>query len=116
MRGEDKLLFEPEAFLELFEVREEGDDVGGESMNGSCRFKRLDLPPPTFTSVGYFEEGVELHDFVFEVEVEFAGEESAEVFVDKEVGGVAAGIGAQVLFERCHVADAVFQRRQRVKI
>ena len=62
------------------------------------------------------DEGAELHDFVFEVEVKFTGEEAAQVFVDKEVGGVASRIGAQVFFERCHVTDAVIQRSEGIKI
>ena len=64
----------------------------------------------------FSDEVAELHDFVFEVEVKFAGEKAAQVFVDKEIGGVAAGIGTQVLFERCHVADAMMQRGERVNI
>ena len=41
--GEDELLFEPEAFLERFNMREEGNDVGGDSVNGARGFKPLVL-------------------------------------------------------------------------
>ena len=51
MRGEDELLFEPETFLELFNVREEVDDVGGDGVNGARGFKPFVLialdPPPS---------------------------------------------------------------------
>ena len=39
--GEDEFFFEPEAFLEFFDVGEELDDLGGDAVDEFCGFKTV---------------------------------------------------------------------------
>ena len=50
--------------------------------------------------VGGALQVVEVHHFVFDVEIQLAPQEAAEVFVDEVVGAVFGGVGGKVFFQQ----------------
>ena len=94
--GSDKFLFQPQFFLEVFQLGEEVDDVVRDAAQG------LDEAQVAFQrgEVGGALHIVEVHHFVFDVEIQLAPQETAEVFVNEVIGAVFGGVGGKVFFQQ----------------
>ena len=86
-----ELLLEPEGFLEIFELGQEGDNLAGDPADD------LDLGEVLFDAGrGFALDIVELHDLVLDIKIQFPAQKSAQVFVDEVVKRVAGDVAVQV--------------------
>ena len=77
VRLEHELLLEPEPLLEVFELREEGDDLVRHSTDGAHPRERA----PQSGRVPHGQVGQVQH-FTLEIEVQLAAEEAGQILVD----------------------------------
>lgn len=96
MAGGDEFLFQPQFFLEVFQLGEEVDDFMGDGAQGLDE-AQVALQRGEVSGALYV---IEVHHFVFDVEIQLAPQESAEVFVDEVIGAVFGGVGGKVFFQQ----------------
>ena len=97
LRIHHELALLPEHLLKALYLRQEVDNLAAHAL-----YEAHQLEP---TGGGPFAGGlqvVQVQDLVLQVEVELAVEEAGQILVDEEVGVVAAGVLAQVVFQVGH--------------
>jgi len=83
----DELFLFPEHLLEVFDLRQEFDDVHPHALD-----EAQELKPALAQALAGGFHFLQVEYLVLQVKVQFAGEKALQAFVDKKVGGVAAGI------------------------
>src|SRR5690606_7074364 len=96
MRGGDEFLFQPEFFLEIFQLREKVDQVKRDGAQG-LNLAQVLLDGSESFSVLHV---IQMHDFVLDVKIQLVAQKTAEIFVNEIIGGVARGVLRQVFFKQ----------------
>ena len=90
----DEFLFEPKFFLEVLNLREEIDNDSADALD-NFNLGKISFYPRFIVGI----QILQVHDFAFYEEIQFASQELAQIFMDKIIEGILRHVTLEVLFK-----------------